>query len=225
MYTLESKGIRLDVYVTDEEGTVYNIEMQQGENINLAKRTRYYQGNIDLDWIQKGEDYRKLNKSFIIFICTFDPFKKGRHIYTFKNICLQDTNIILGDETEKIFLCTQGIINDVDEEMLEFLEYMEHTTDQVALSAKGDLVKVLHKKVNEVKTDQRMEVEWMTLLERDREKIEQGRQEGREEGIEIGLKKGARQTAKNLLDMGLEIDKVAIATGLTKEEVEEIVKQ
>ena len=82
---LESKGIRLDIYVKDENNTVYNVEMQRGKNRNLPKRLRYYQGNIDLDLISKGEDYRKLSKSYIIFICTFDLFKAGRHKYTFEN--------------------------------------------------------------------------------------------------------------------------------------------
>ena len=68
---LQSKGIRLDIYVKDENNTVYNVEMQRGNNRNLPKRLRYYQGNIDLDLITKGEDYRMLPKSYIIFICTF----------------------------------------------------------------------------------------------------------------------------------------------------------
>ena len=109
-------------------------------------------------------------------------------------------------------MCTEGKINDVDEEMLEFLNYIEHTTEQVAALAKSDLVKVLHQKVNEVKADQSLEVEWMTLLERDREK--------REEGIEIGRQEATRQTAKNLFNMGMEIEKIAMATGLSKEEIE-----
>ena len=82
---LDSKSVRLDIYVNDEHNTIYNVEMQKSSHKNLAKRSRYYQGNIDLDMIQKGEDYEKLRKSFVIFICTFDPFNKGRHIYTFQN--------------------------------------------------------------------------------------------------------------------------------------------
>jgi predicted transposase/invertase (TIGR01784 family) len=95
---LESKGIRLDVYVKDENSTIYNVEMQRGKHRNLPKRLRYYQGSIDLDLISKGEDYRKLTKSYIIFICTFDLFDKGRHKYTFQNLCLEDNNIMLNAE-------------------------------------------------------------------------------------------------------------------------------
>lgn len=62
---LESKGIRLDIYVKDENDTVYNVEMQRGSHKNLPKRLRYYQGNIDLDCISKGENYNNLVKSYI----------------------------------------------------------------------------------------------------------------------------------------------------------------
>lgn len=64
---LETKGIRLDIYVKDQNNTVYTVEMQRGNHRNLPKRLRYYQGNIDLALISKGDDYRKLSKSYIIF--------------------------------------------------------------------------------------------------------------------------------------------------------------
>ncbi|WP_459482475.1 Rpn family recombination-promoting nuclease/putative transposase [Clostridium saccharoperbutylacetonicum] len=174
---LESKGIRLDVYVKDENNTIYNVEMQRGKHKNLPKRLRYYQGSIDLDLISKGEDYRKLAKSYIIFICTFDLFNEGRHKYTFQNVCLEDNSIILNDEAQKIILNTKGILKDLSEELLEFLNYVEDSTDDKIKSVKGNLVKSIHKRVQEVKNDVSMEVEYMTLLERDREKIEEGKVE------------------------------------------------
>ena len=48
---LDSKAVRLDVYIEDDAGTVYNIEMQttKGRDGELPRRTRYYQGMIDMD--------------------------------------------------------------------------------------------------------------------------------------------------------------------------------
>ena len=56
----DSKSIRLDVYVHDENGRVYDIEMQctNGSEGELPKRTRYYQGMIDMDELKKGQYYR-----------------------------------------------------------------------------------------------------------------------------------------------------------------------
>ena len=51
---LDGKGIRLDVYVNDEQGTVYSVEMQRGRKRELPKRTRFYQGNIDSDLLSSG---------------------------------------------------------------------------------------------------------------------------------------------------------------------------
>ena len=39
---LDSKSIRMDVYVNDDKGTIYNIEMQTSKDMEeLVKRTRY----------------------------------------------------------------------------------------------------------------------------------------------------------------------------------------
>ena len=53
--TPDSKGIRLDVYVDDEEGTVYDLEMQVKGYDWLPERTRYYQSLIDLSSLEKGK--------------------------------------------------------------------------------------------------------------------------------------------------------------------------
>ncbi|MDF2885127.1 MAG: hypothetical protein K0R54_5699 [Clostridiaceae bacterium] len=214
---LESKGIRLDIYVKDENETIYNVEMQRGKHKNLPKRLRYYQGSIDLDLINKGEDYRKLAKSFVIFICTFDLFNKGRHKYTFQNVCLEDNSIVLNDETQKIILNTKGILNDLSEELLEFLAYVEESTDNIVKNAKGNLVKIIHKRVQEVKNDISMEAEFMTLLERDREKIEQGREEGREEE--------RVQLAIEMLRDGEPIVKIAKYSKLSENKILELKKK
>ena len=215
---LESKGIRLDVYVKDEHNTIYNVEMQRGKYKNLPKRLRYYQGSIDLDLISKGEDYRKLAKSYIIFICTFDLFNKGRHKYTFQSVCLEDNNVILNDEAKKIILNTKGMMNDLSEELLEFLAYVEDSTDNTAKLAKGNLVKNVHMRVQDVKNDISMEVEFMTLLERDREKIE----EGIEKGIEKGEKKKALEIAVEMLKDNEPIEKIIKYSKLSREEIEKI---
>ena len=83
--TLKAKSVRLDVYVNDEKGTVYNVEMQTSRKRNLPKRSRYYQGIIDLDLIRKGQDYDELPVGIVIFVCTFDMFGLGLPVYRFEN--------------------------------------------------------------------------------------------------------------------------------------------
>ena len=82
--TAKSKGIRLDIYLEDDDNTVFNLEMQTTTYKELPKRLRYYQGIIDLNMIEKGESYDILKESYVIFICTFDFFEKGRSVYEFE---------------------------------------------------------------------------------------------------------------------------------------------
>ena len=75
----DARGVRLDVYAEDSNEVVYSIEMQVLNRGNLERRSRYYQSLIDLQLLDRGMDYRKLNQSYVIFICPFDLFGKGRH--------------------------------------------------------------------------------------------------------------------------------------------------
>ena len=73
---VDARSVRLDVYVKDGKNTVYDIEMQTVNTRELPKRSRYYQGMIDLQLIDTGQPYKKLNQSYIIFICLEDIFGK-----------------------------------------------------------------------------------------------------------------------------------------------------
>ena len=78
-YTSDGKPIRLDMY-TGNANAVYDAEMQNKghqslQQLELAKRTRFYQASMDTDAMNKSESYASLPDSYVIFICTFDRFE------------------------------------------------------------------------------------------------------------------------------------------------------
>jgi len=170
----DARSVRLDVYVKDDKGVVYDIEMQIINTKELPKRSRYYQSMIDLQLIDKGQHYKNLNRSYIIFICQFDLYGKGRHIYTFENICKEDKSISMGDETVKIFLNTDGMMDDVSEELKAFLDYV------AGKKPKDSYIEKLEEAVKEAKKNREWRHEYMTLLMRDQENVEKGREYGEE---------------------------------------------
>jgi len=177
--TRDGKGVRLDVYFEDEENIAYDIEMQLTSR-NLPKRVRYYQGMMDLDVLDPGDEYDKLKESYIIFICTFDEFEKGRHKYSFENTCVEDPSIKLKDGAHKIFLCAGGEMDDCSEKMKDFLDYVagKNTT--------GELTNRLREEVERVKKSDRWRAEYMLLELNYREKYKEGLEDGRKEGLEQG---------------------------------------
>ena len=179
--TADGKGVRFDVYSEDDQNVVYDCEMQTSKTSNLPKRSRYYQGMIDLNLIERGADYKELKKSYIIFICPFDAFKKGLHRYTFRNYCKEFPKLELDDETSKIFLCAGGDADDVSEEMKEFLDWM--VSGRIGNT---ELVRDLSEAVQKARDHEEWRLEYMTLLMRDNEMIEKGRTEGRKEGVLVG---------------------------------------
>lgn len=175
----DSKGIRLDVY-TEEKGTKrsFDIEMQISNSDNLAKRMRYYQGLIDIDKLKRGQHYSSLGESFIIFICPFDRFKQGRHLYSFRERCDQDTSLHLNDGAIKIFLSTKGNQNDISDDLKAFLNYVDSGI------VSGTFVKELNGAVNAIKNNEKVRLDFMTfqmyLLEHEIEAEERGRNKERE---------------------------------------------
>jgi predicted transposase YdaD len=109
-------------------------------------------------------------------------------------------------------------MNDLSEELLEFLAYVEDSTDDTVHGAKGNLVKRVHKRVQEVKNDISVEVEFMTLLERDREKIEEGREVGKEEGIILTKK------VFKLSNLGYTISQIGKECRISEDEVKKILE-
>ncbi len=120
----DAKGVRLDVYVEDSENTVYDIECQTTDTHELPKRSRYYQSQIDCALLEKGYHYSQLKKSYVIFICTFDLFEKGRHVYDFTRRCVGDDDLELKDDTHILFLNATGKEDDCSPKLRKILDYM-----------------------------------------------------------------------------------------------------
>ena len=129
LFSSDFRSVRLDVYGTDETDVNYNVEAQNRNEKNLPKRSRYHQAELDVSALKPGEDFNNLKPSYIIFICTFDPFNQGLYRYTFEERC-KECDMGLGDETCKIFLNTKGNNEkDVPKELVQFLKYMENTEE------------------------------------------------------------------------------------------------
>ena len=157
------KGIRLDVYLKDGKGTIYNIEIQVKNRYNIRRRSRHYQGVIDTQILPSGEiDYNKLNDSYVIFICDFDLFKRGKYCYTFEERCLEVPELALEDGTRKIFLNMKGKNEEeVAPELVEFLKYVKNTDDT---EFESERMKRLAQRVKYVKESKEVEEEKMVLF-------------------------------------------------------------
>ena len=185
----ESKGVRLDVYVEDEAHTVYDVEMQVASETDeeLAKRMRYYQSQMDADHLARGKDYAELKKTIIIFICPFDSYKRGWHLYWFENTCRHDATLKLGDDTVKIILNTRGTGEDITPQLQAFMDYVNS-----GIISANPLVQALDERVRDVKRNEKERVSYV--------KYEINLRNARKDGEKEGEARGRAASARSLME-------------------------
>ena len=217
---IEAKSVRLDVFVKDEAGKSYDIEMQVSNEHNIPKRMRYYQAAIDIAFLDKGIHYKALNDSYIIFVCLFDAIGKDRPLYTFENICIEDGQTPLRDGTKKVIINAEAFRKAEDKELKGFLEYVKTGTVNTKYTGRIETM------IQAVKNNEQARQEYRFMSGFEMDAREEGRSEGIAQGIQQGFSDGAHQNALqnagNLKRLGVSIEIIAKATGLTKEEVEQV---
>lgn len=180
---IDTKGIRLDVYAQDDENTVYNVEMQTTNTRDIPKRSRYYQGAMDIELLKPGETYHSLNKTFIIFVCTFDLFEKGLMKYTFDERCREVKGLPLEDGTTKIFLNTRGKRYNVSKKLQDALRYLE---DAILHDESMELARMMDQQFQKALGNE----EWRRNVVTLQLKLQELEAEARRRGIEQGIKQG-----------------------------------
>ena len=216
----ESKGVRLDVYVKDSD-KVFDIEVQNDSAISLPKRMRYYQSMVDMDSLLKGQDYSELKESFIIFICNFDPFHQDLPCYTFKNLCIQDKNLELCDETTKIIFNSTAYDKEKNVDIKKFLKYIRTKVPTSNLTDK------INNMVEEQKENDKFRTEYLSMNLHDRDITRKAFAEGEALGIEKGISQGAEQkaieTAKKMILQSVgTLEQISSITGLAVEEINKL---
>lgn len=164
----------------------FDVEMQITNKHNLPKRSRAYQSRMDLTLLKPGEDFNRLPTSYVIFICTFDPFSSSFWRYTFDTRC-RENGEELGDKAYKIFLNTKGT-NTQDEppELVHFLQYVENAIPPLQENH-DTLIRRIETRITDVKRNNSMEVQYMLFGEMLNQERMEGREEGKLEGCQSVL--------------------------------------
>ena len=234
------RTVRLDVYLDDGK-SVYNLEMQTTRHAALPKRARLYQAHMDINQLQRGQFYTKLRPSFVIFICTFDPFDEGRYLYSFRNVC-RETGAELGDEAYKLFFNTAGTHGEISDSLREILRYMNDPKSYPVEQAGLPLIRSIDEAVDKAKMDNEWRHAFMIYqihqqdaeLRGEARGISIGEKRGEARGISIGEKRGeargisigeerkAVDTAKSMMRENLPNDMISRVTGLPIAQIQKI---
>ena len=181
------RGARLDVYVesddsaeidASEDVSIYDLEPDKNDKAKyiaaFPQRIRFYHAIIDSRSLKSGEDFGKLKRVYVIFICNYDPFSYDRVKYTIRNMCVEEPEMPYDDGAQTTVLYTKGTKDDdISEELRQFLNYMENTTQTNAVN---ETPKDIQKMVDIVKRDGEVSLSYMKGFERDTIMYEKGQE-------------------------------------------------
>ena len=212
----DSRGIRLDVYVKDGTGRCFDIEIQTSNYMRLEKRARYYQGLMDVDSIQFGQEYSALKDSYVIFLCLGDAFGHRLPVYTFRYRAEEDKNILMNDGTVNIFFNATMYDKMQSENLRSFFRYL------CGKNSDDNFTDRLSALVERVKMNAQWRHRYMTIEQEIKLQVEARTNERLNEKLNEKLDESKLEIAKNLLKINISPEQIAMATGLSLEQVKNL---
>lgn len=179
-----------DVTTMDLEACKIIIELSLGMNLKSIR------------WKEGQKVVHNLPPCYMVIICGFDLYHKGKYRYTFEHCCKEIPGLPLGDECQKIILNTRGTNDDeVDRTLADFLHYVENSREEELPGDCDVRLRHLHSKIAQIKQSEEMEEVYMRTEERER-LIE-------EKGEKRGIEKAEIQIICNNLQKGRTLEEIA----------------
>ena len=238
----------LDVKLRLKDRTTIDIEIQNNWSAEFIPRTLFYWAKMYIEGFKEGEPYTNLTRCITINLVS-QGFKLHSEIHSMYSILERRTHKPLTDLLEVHFLDLAAAQKieiqrepiEKQQKLINWLRFIatEDKEERAMLATTSPILQMLNEKVDvltltpverklyesrmKLKSDIATisEVQFKSGLELG---LSEGEARGESRGKSIGLAEGSRQkaleTAKNLLGIGLSIENIAKATGLSQEEVE-----
>ena len=239
----EKLGV-LDIIAKLDENEICNIELQIVDKKNIIERILYYWSRLYSRQIKSGEDYKILQKAIVILITDFKIENLEELDYHSRWKIMEDKQgkkIILTQKLEIDIIELPKIIGKEKEQdnLLDWLYFLENPkSERVTEKMKeNENLKEAVKKLDNLSEDERMQriadlrqkaiMDEKAIYEKGLEiGLEKGIQRGMEKGIEKGIMEGSQkekiEIAKKMLELKIDKETIAEATGLTEQEIEKI---
>ena len=216
-------GVRFDVLAKGLEKFI-DIEVQLLDTGELGERAMYYLSLLVAQSLKKGQSYKMLGESYVVFFCKADPFGQGLPVYNFSMTCEENPALHLTKNARIIFFNAAVWDKFNNAQLASLLRYM--MTGEVT----GDVAHKIDTAVRAVKQNRMIKGGWGMFYERmvaeRNEGFDKGMVQGFDKGMAQGFDRGSRDTkiatARSFLAMGLSAQQVAQGTGLPIDEVQQL---
>lgn len=225
------RSLIYDIYCTDENDEQFIVEMQNKEHVNFRERAVYYLSQAISRQGEKGVNWKfDLKAVYGVFFLNFRMTDLPHKLRTDIVLADRDTHEQFSDKMRYIFIELPMFAKEEDECETDFerwiyvLKNME-TLQRLPFKARKAVFEKLEQivdiagmsKEDRMKYDESIKVYRDQLAVMEYERL-QGEAKGEAKGIAIGI----ANVARNLKQMGLPVDTIAQATGLTPEAIKQL---
>ena len=244
----DDKFNRVDIKAKNSKGEIIIVEVQNTRELYYLERILYGTAKAITEHISLGDTYQQVKKVYSISILYFDLGKGNDYLYhgqnRFVGVHTHDELLITAKEAGAIvqklsgevfpeyYLIRVNEFNQVAktplEEWIQYLKTGVINPDTTAPGLPEAREKLRYYDMSQEERHAYDEHINAIMIQNDvlstakQEGLEEGRAEGLEEGRAEGEKKKALDVALNLKSMGLSVEMIVKATGLSVGEVEQL---
>ncbi|WP_455640302.1 Rpn family recombination-promoting nuclease/putative transposase [Parabacteroides sp.] len=238
---IDDKFNRVDIKAKNSKGEIIIVEVQNTRELTFLERILYGVAKAITEHISLGSSYYDVKKVYSVSILYFDIGKGNDYLYHGQNIF---TGVHTGDRLEVSVKEKDALVHKLPAEIFpeyylirvnefnkvavtpleEWIEYLKDGTirpDTTAPGLREAREKLLYYNMSD--EERRAYDEHLSDIMIQNDALVGAKLEGRQEGIQEGIQKGELQKQKeiatNMKKLGMDIQLISQATGLTHEEI------
>jgi predicted transposase/invertase (TIGR01784 family) len=214
------KFAKLDLVLTQPNGTKINVELQNRDEGDYKERSVFNCSKVFTKGVNSGDEYKVIPRTVCINIVQFPLFKDSGCVCTVYPT-IQETGEIVTDKWEIIYFQTTKIPPDKSGGIWDWIKLFTITTEgelEIMENVKTAGVKRAAGFIKQMNADDRIQ-EIARMREKARMAEASAYRKAQKEGLERGRQEGVLMTAKNLLSLGVPFDVVIKSTGLSEAEL------
>ena len=219
----DNKLMRLDILVEaiNENGKKekINVEMQNRNEYNIEERSHTYASGLVFDSLKKAENYLDIPKTIVIWVLGFNMFKEGSY-HEIARVKRDFNNEDLFDKIEYHYIQLPKFLEQVREIKTKEEQWLAYISNSLNKEELEELFKMnrsieeINRIVDIVLSDDDVWNElYNRLLDKNLESLKRAK----------AIKDGKQEVARKLLEKNESIEYIIDVTGLTEEEIKELI--
>ena len=97
------RNIKLDILAQEQQGKIFNVEVQRSNKGANEKRARFHSSMIDSRMLKAGQEFKELRDSYVVMITQKDYLGYGLPIYTI-NRYIEELGTVFQDGSHIIYV-------------------------------------------------------------------------------------------------------------------------